>query len=70
MVLLLWPTVAMLISSLSEGAAAALTWVSLEPVFALTGGDAHAWLKLATSAMAWILAPGALGTWRLLRRDI
>ncbi len=68
-VLLAWPTVALLIGALSEGAATVIAWVSLEPFYALPG-NGHAWLQLATSVAAWILLPGTIGTWRLLHHDL
>lgn len=70
MVLLVWPTVALLIGALSDGAATVLAWVAVEPFYALTSSTGHPWLQLATSAAAWILLPGTIGTWRLLHHDL
>lgn len=69
-VLLIWPTIALLIGSASDAVRAALAWISLEPFFALLDGGTLAWAQLATSALVWIVAPAALGAWRLVRDDL
>ena len=69
-VMLAWPTVSMLVARSSEVAQKIIPWIDLEPVAALFHSSAQAWAQLGTSALGWILLPGAIGAWRLFRGDL
>ena len=69
-VMLVWPTVSMLVARSSEVAQRIIAWVDIEPVAALFHPSAQAWAQLGTSALAWIVLPGAIGAWRLFRGDL
>ncbi len=70
---LLLPTVWTIASSLTPVLRDAAVWLDLnrtmEPVFAgaMTGAD---WAHLATSTGLWVVLPLAVGTWRVLRKEI
>lgn len=69
--LLVWPTVAMLVGSISEGAARAVAFVAVDPFYELLPHASGAGpLALAVAALVWIVVPGLVGTWRLLRDDL
>lgn len=68
--LLVWPTLAMLVGSISPAAATVLDYLSLDPTYALVEGDPAGLVKLATSVLVWIVVPGLLGVRRLLRGDL
>lgn len=70
MVLLLWPTIALLLSSVSSQVAAALGWVSLDAVWALADPTPGAWARLVSSMLVWIVLPAGLGAWRLVEGDL
>ena len=69
-VMLAWPTVSMLVARSSEVAQKIIPWIDLEPVAALFHSSAQAWAQLGTSALGWILLPGAIGAWRLFCGDL
>lgn len=69
-VLLVWPTVAVLAASASPVAAEVFAWIDPQPVFVIAQGAEDAWAKLATGALAWIALPGTVGAWRVLRHDL
>lgn len=69
-VLLVWPTVSLLLGSLSDALATALSWIELQPVATLALGVEHGWWKLLVATVVWIIVPAAIGTIRTLRRDL
>ena len=69
-VMLAWPTVSMLVARSSEVAQKIIPWIDLEPVAALLNPSVQAWAQLGTSALVWIVLPGAIGAWRLFRDDL
>ena len=69
-VMLAWPTVSMLVARSSEVAQKIIPWIDLEPVAALLNPSVQAWAQLGTSALVWIVLPGAIGAWRLFRGDL
>jgi len=69
-VMLAWPTVSMLVARSSEVAQKIIPWIDLEPVAALLNPSVQAWAQLGTSALVWIVLPGAIGAWRLFREDL
>lgn len=69
-VLLLWPTVAVILAGLSDAAAAVLAWIDMNPLFALLTPTDLVWAQVATSTVAWIVVPGAVGVRRLLAGDL
>lgn len=70
---LMLPTVWMILSTLSSGVATAGQWLDLGvttgPLLSgtMTGTD---WAHLGTSVLLWIGVPLALGTWRVLTREV
>lgn len=70
MVLLLWPTISMMISSLSAQADRIISWVDVEPVWSLVEPTAGVLARFATSTLVWIVLPAAVGVYRLLKRDL
>lgn len=70
-VLLVWPTVALLVASLSEAAGTVVSFLAVDPLFALeTAADGLGWARVATATLLWIIAPAALGAARLLHADL
>ena len=69
-VLLVWPTLSMLLSSISAGVANVIGYFDLQPVFGLAQGEPNAGPQVLTSAIWWIVLPLAAGLWRTLRNDI
>lgn len=69
-VLLLWPALALLVTSFSEAAGRVLQWVNIEPVWSLSDPSPLVLARFATSALVWIVLPGAIGTWRLAKGDL
>lgn len=65
--LLLWPTVSHILRNLSI--APLLDWINIEPVWNLDG-SARSWAQLATSAALWLVLPGAVGAYRLIKGDL
>ncbi|GAB2478255.1 hypothetical protein GCM10027030_10660 [Luteococcus sediminum] len=70
MVLLLWPTIALLLSAVSSQVAAVLGWVNLDAVWVLADPTPGAWARLASSMLVWIVLPAGLGAWRLVKGDL
>ena len=68
--LLAWPTAALLIGSLSDTAATALGYLDLQAPLAFVIDPAHATVRTLTSFAVWIGLPAAIGTWRLVRGDL
>lgn len=69
--LLVWPTVAMLVGSISDTAARAMAFVDVDPLYELLPDAAVVGpLAVVVAAMVWIVAPGTVGTLRLLRDDL
>lgn len=69
--LLVWPTVAMLISRISAGAAAVMSFVSIDPFYNLMPDVTGAGVPgLVVSVLFWLVLPGAIGILRLLRDDL
>lgn len=69
--LLVWPTVAMLVGSISDTAARAMAFVAVDPLYELLPDAAVVGpLAVVVAAMVWIVAPGTVGTLRLLRDDL
>jgi ABC-type transport system involved in multi-copper enzyme maturation permease subunit len=67
------PTVWQILTSLVSAIQDVAEWLDLNSIMEpLSRGDAHGdgWGKLATSALVWIVVPLALGTIRLLRREV
>ena len=70
-VLLVWPTVALLVASLSEAAGTVVSYLAVDPFFALlTAADGFGGARVATATLLWISAPAALGAARLVRADL
>lgn len=69
-VLLLWPTLAMLAANFSDTARELLSWINIDAVLTLVNPSPLVWAKLTTSVLFWIVLPGAIGAWRLLRGDL
>lgn len=70
-VLLAWPTVAMLVGTISDAAATAVAHLAVDPFFGLlTATDGLAWTRVATATLLWVVAPAAVGAARLLRGDL
>lgn len=67
--LLLWPTVSHILGNVSQQAAEVLGWINIEPVWTMDSSP-RSWAMLATSALVWVVLPGALGTVRLMRADL
>lgn len=65
--LLVWPTISHILRNLSI--APLLDWVNIEPVWSLDG-SALSWAKLASSALVWLVLPGAIGAYRLVKGDL
>ncbi|MGO4957835.1 hypothetical protein ACTQ49_11320 [Luteococcus sp. Sow4_B9] len=70
MVLLLWPTIALLLASASAVAERLLSWVSLDAVWALADPSPGSWARLGTSMLAWAVLPLVAGLVRLVRGDL
>lgn len=68
--LLIWPTIATMLTSASPDAARVLPWVEPNPLWAVLEGGAIAWAQFATSALVWVVVPTGIGIWRLLRDDL
>ena len=70
LLLLVWPTVALLIGSTSPAIREALAYLDVDPVFGLTDGSTNPVVKLLVSALAWVLLPAVVGVWRTLHQDV
>lgn len=69
----LLPTVWMIAGGLVSGVETAAQWLDLNTtVSPLMSGEmtGTAWAQLATSAAVWIGVPMAIGTWRVLTREV
>ncbi|GAA1397457.1 hypothetical protein [Luteococcus peritonei] len=70
MVLLLWPTLALLVASASPVAERLLAWVNLDAVWTLADPTAGVVWRFLTSALVWIVLPAAVGLARLVKGDL
>ncbi len=68
--LLVWPTVVLLVGAVSDAARTVLGYLDLNAPYAFVTDPDHAGVRLVTSAAVWVVAPAALGVWRLLRGDL
>ena len=69
--LLVWPTVAMLVGTLSDTAAHVVSFLSVDPMpYVFLSTDGLGWARVAAAALLWVVIPAAIGTGRLLRLDI
>lgn len=68
--LLAWPIVSKLIGYFSDSVANAVSYLDIEAVFSLANGVDQGWLKLASSAVVWIVLPLIAGIWRLRTSDL
>lgn len=69
-VILLWPTLALLASRVSDQVAEALAYVDLPPIDAVDALATHGPAQIFVSTIFWIVLPAAYGINRLLRSDI
>lgn len=69
-VLLVWPTLALLIGSVADAARRVLSFVDPSPFISVTEASPESVVRLVTSGLAWIVVPGVLGAWHLLRGDV
>ena len=70
LLLLVWPTVALLIGALSPTLKEPLGYLDVDPVFGLMDGASNAVVKLLVSALVWVALPVVVGAWRTLNRDV
>lgn len=70
LLLLIWPTVALLVATTSPTLREALGYVDVDPVFGLMDGTTIPVVKLLVSGLVWIMLPAAVGVWRTLRQDV
>ena len=68
--LLVWPTFALLIRAVSPEVADALAYVSLDAPFLLADQAPNAAVKVCTSVAAWGVLPGVWAVQRLLKADL
>jgi hypothetical protein len=70
LLLLVWPTVALLIGALSPTLKEPLGYLDVDPVFGLMDGASNPVVKLLVSALVWVALPVVVGAWRTLNRDV
>lgn len=70
-ILLVWPMIASLIAQAGPGAAEALTWIDQSAAARLVSDTTALDLaRIATSILAWIVVPGAIGMVRELKAEV
>ncbi len=70
-VVLIWPMVASIISTIGDTAAEVVRWLDLASVTTLV--DDHsllAWARVGVGIIVWIGIPAAVGCWRTLTREV
>jgi ABC-2 type transport system permease protein len=68
------PTITGIVTGVWASASDWLIWVDLGTsqgaLFSETGPSGEEWAQLGTGSLVWIVLPGAIGVWRILRAEI
>lgn len=68
------PTVISLVGGIWAGLADKLAWVDLNQssgfLFSADAVSGSEWAHLGTGVLLWVVLPGAIGTWRVLRSEV
>lgn len=54
----MWPTVSLLVASVSEASGTVVSYLAVDPFFALeTAADGLGWVRVATATLLWVDTP-------------